>query len=101
MFLCESAGYPAVADLARSAHGRLAGGEDIDYRVLSDLIGEASSKGVLRAMRREYSAAAFDAMIMPICRAAGERAPIRSSWRSSQPHGAGADPLTAKVWPLR
>ena len=99
MFLCESAGYPAVADLAQSAYDRLADGEDVDYRVLNDLIGEASGKGVLRAMRQKYSATAFEAMIMPICQAVGERAPIRSAWQPSQPRGTDADPLTAKVWP--
>ena len=46
-----------------------------------------------------YSATAFEAMIMPICQAVGERAPIRSAWQPSQPRGTDADPLTAKVWP--
>lgn len=101
MFLCESAEYPAVADIAQSAYSRLADGEDIDYRVLNDLLGEASGKGVLRAMRQKYSATAFEAMIMPICKAVGQSAPIRSSWQSSQPRGTETDPLTARVWPPR
>jgi hypothetical protein len=48
MFVSESAAYPAVASIARSAYDRLAEGEEIDYRVLDELIGEASGKGVLR-----------------------------------------------------
>jgi len=52
MFLAEAAGYPAVAEIAQSAYDRLAEGQDVDYRVLNDLVGEASGKGVLRAMRQ-------------------------------------------------
>ena len=54
MFLAESAAYPAVAELARSAHDRLVEEGDIDYRVLDELVGEASGKGVLRAMRQSH-----------------------------------------------
>lgn len=101
MFACESAEYPAVAEIAQSAYDRLADGGDVDYRVLNELLGEASGKGVLRALRQKYSPTAFEAMIMPICKAVGARAPIRSDWQSSQPPGTEADPLTATVWPPR
>jgi hypothetical protein len=63
MFLSESAAYPAVASIAQNAHDRLAEGEEIDYRVLSDLIGEASGKGALRELNRRYSPKAYEATI--------------------------------------
>jgi hypothetical protein len=93
MFLTEAAAYPAVAEIAQSAYDHLVEGEDIDYRVLSDLVGEASGKGVLRAMSQKYSPAAYEAIIMPVLREIGRRAPIRSSRPAWQP-GDG-DPLTA------
>jgi hypothetical protein len=97
MFLVEAAGYPAVAEIAQSAYDRLVEGEDVDYRVLNDLVGEASGKGVLRAMHQKYGPAAFEAIVMPVLQEVGRRAPIRSSrgytW---QP---GEDPLTAGISP--
>lgn len=97
MFLVEAAGYPAVAEIAQSAYDRLAEGQDVDYRVLDDLVGEASAKGVLRAMRQKHGPAAFEAIIGPILHEIGRRKPIRSSrdysWQS------GEDPLTAGIRP--
>jgi len=93
MFLVEAAGYPAVAEVAQSAYDRLAGGEGVDYRVLDDLVGDASGKGVLRAMRRKHGPAAFEAIIGPVLQEIGRRKPIRSgrgyTWQPGQ------DPLTA------
>jgi hypothetical protein len=51
MILAESAAHPGLAKLAQSAHDQIARDGQVDYRVLSDLIGEASGKGVLRAHR--------------------------------------------------
>ena len=96
MFLSESGAYPAVASIAQNAHDRLVEGEEIDYRVLSDLIGEASGKGVLRELNRKYSPEAYEAMIGPILREIGLRAPIRSQRPPVAPED---DPLTAPVWP--
>lgn len=93
MFLAESAAYPAVAEIARSAHDRLADGEDIDYRVLSELIDEASGKGVLRAIRQKYGPDAFEAIVGPILQEIGRRAPIRSQRPRWQP---GEDPLAVR-----
>jgi hypothetical protein len=98
MFLTESEGHPAVASIAQSAYDTLSRGEAIDYRVLNDLIGEASGKGVLRALRQKYSAAAFDAIVMPICQEIGRQEPIRSQRQPPAP-GSPDDPLTAPVWP--
>ena len=96
MFLSESAAHPAVASIAQNAYDRLVEGEEIDYRVLNDLIGEASGKGVLRELHRKYSPEAFDAMIGPILREIGQRAPIRSTRPPVDPED---DPLTAPIWP--
>jgi hypothetical protein len=98
MFLSEAADYPAVAAVAQSAYDRLWRGEPIDYRLLSDLLAEASGKGVLRAIHQKYSPTAYEAMIMPICQEIGRQAPIRSRRRPPQ-HGSGDDPLTARIWP--
>ena len=92
MFLAESAAYPAVAGIAQSAYDRLVEGEDVDYRVLNDLVNQASGKGVLRAMRQKHGPAAFEAIVMPVLQEIGRRAPIRSSRPRWQP---GEDPFTA------
>ena len=92
MFLAESADHPVVGQLAQTAYDRLIEGADIDYRVLDDLIGEASGKGVLRAMRRKYGPTAFEAIIQPILQEIGRKAPIRSARHTWQP---GEDPLTS------
>jgi hypothetical protein len=92
MFLVESAAHPAVSEIAQSAYDRLVEGEYIDYRVLSDLVDEASGKGVLRAMHHKYGPTAFEAIVMPVLQEIGRRAPIRSTRSTWQP---GEDPLTA------
>jgi len=96
MFLSESAAHPAVASIAQSAYDRLAEGEEIDYRVLDELIGEASGKGVLRDLHRTYSPEAYDAMIGPILQEIGRTKPIRSRRPPVAPEN---DPLTAPAWP--
>ena len=52
MFLSESADHPAVASLAQSAYDQLAAGEEVDYRLLDDLIGEASRSGSAAWIRK-------------------------------------------------
>ena len=94
MFLVESAAHPAVREIAQAAYDRLVEGEDVDYRVLSDLVDEASGKGVLRAIHRKYGPAGFEAIVMPVLQAIGRRKPIRSSRPAWQP---GEDPLTAPI----
>lgn len=98
MFLSESADHPAVAALAQSAYDQLAAGDEVDYRVLDELIGEASGKGVLRAMNRKYSPTAYEAIIAPVLGEIGRRKPIRSDRRPPAP-GSPEDPLTAPAWP--
>ena len=96
MFLTEAAEYPAVAEIAQSAYDRMAEGEEADYRVLSDLVGEASGKGVLRALRQRHGQVAFEAIVMPVLQEVGRRAPIRSS-RYGYMWQPGDDPLTAGI----
>jgi hypothetical protein len=96
MFLTESAAYPAVAELARGAYDRLAEQGDIDYRVLDELVGQASGKGVLRAMRQKHGPVAFESIIGPVLQEIGRRKPIRSS-RYGYTWQPGDDPLTAGI----
>src|SRR6266700_624505 len=98
MMLSESADYPAVASLAQSVYERLVNGEPVDYRLLDDLIGEASGKGVLRALHAKYSPTACDAIIMPILAEIGRQKPIRSQGYS-KPVDPESDPLLASTWP--
>jgi hypothetical protein len=100
MMLSESADHPMVASLAESVYQRLVNSEPVDYRLLNDLIGEASGKGVLRALHAKYSPAAFDAIIAPILAEIGRQAPIRSR-RYPGPVDPEADPLLASTWPPR
>jgi hypothetical protein len=101
MFVSESAGHPAVAALAQSAYDQIVRDEAIDYRVLDDLIGEASGKGVLRAIHAKYSPTAYEAMIQPILREIGRQKPIPPRSQPSAHRDPEDDPLTASVWPPR
>ena len=100
MMLSESAGHPAVASIAQSVYERLVNEEPVDYRLLNDLIGEASGKGLLRALHAKYSPTAYEAIIMPILTEIGRQAPVRSR-RQSAPADPEADPLLASTWPPR
>ena len=99
MLLSESAGHPAVAAIAQSAYDQLVAGEAIDYRVLNDLIGEVSGKGVLRALHKKYSPEAYEAIIGPILKEIDRQAPIRPRERPAR--DPQDDPLTTTVWPPR
>ena len=48
-----------MARLAQSAYDALADGGEVPHWILSDMIGEASGKGVLRVLHRKYSATAY------------------------------------------
>jgi hypothetical protein len=101
MLASESAAHPAVASIARAAHDQLAQGQRVDYRLLSELLGEASGKGVLRALHGTYGPAAFEAIIMPICQEIGRQAPVPPRRQPAPPPGSADDPLTASLWPPR
>jgi hypothetical protein len=76
MILGESAAYPGLAKLAQSAYDQLATDGQVDYRVLSDLVGEASGKGVLRAIHGKYGPDASDAIFGPILREIDQQKPV-------------------------
>ena len=94
MMLSESADHPAVASLAQSVYERLVNGDPVDYRLLDELIGEASGKGVLRAIHHKYSATARDAMLVPILREIDRQKPVPPRRSAS----TDPDPLTASSW---
>jgi len=100
MLLSESGGHPDVASLAKSAYDQLARGEEVHYLLLDELIGEASGKGVLRALHARYSPVAYEEIIMPILAEIGRQKPVPPRRR---PDGGNpqADPLRAGVWPPR
>jgi hypothetical protein len=110
MLLSESDGHPVVASLAKSAYDQLARGEEVHYRLLDELIGEASGKGVLRALHARYSPVAYEAIIGPILTEIGRQKPVPPRRRAgagdtqpgdTQPDDAETDPLQASVWPPR
>lgn len=100
MMLSESAGYPAVASLAQTAYDQITNEDRVDYRLLDDLIGEASGKGVLRALRAKYGPVAYEAIIGPILREIGDLKPIKSD-RYARDVDPETDPLLASTWPPR
>ena len=100
MMMNESAGHPAVASLAQTAYQRLANEEPVDYRLLTNLINEASGKGVLRALGAKYGPVGFSAITEPILKEIGRQKPI-SSTRYSAPANPDTDPLRASTWPSR
>src|ERR1700742_180571 len=100
MMLNESADHPAVASLARSAYDRMVNEEPVDYRLLDELIGEASGKGVLRALHAKYGPITREAIMGPILPEIGRQKPIRSR-RYSGPVDPETDPLRASTWPPR
>jgi|SRR5215469_15211160 len=97
--LGEAAGCPELAALTQSAYDELAAGTEVPHAVLSDILGKASEKGVLRAMHGKYSGTAFDAIIMPICREVDRQKPVPPRRRSAPEDTF--DPLTAPLDQLR
>jgi hypothetical protein len=92
MILYESGAHAELARLARSAYDDLSGGREVPYGILSEMLGEASGKGVLRALQRKYSATAYNAMLVPICREIDRQKPVPPRRRTRLRHDS-ADPL--------
>jgi hypothetical protein len=76
VILGESGAHPGLAQLAQSAYDQLTADGQVDYRVLSDLVAEASGKGVLRAIHRKYGPAAGEAVFGPILREIDRQKPV-------------------------
>lgn len=94
MILAESAGYPEVARLAQSACDALADGDEVPHWILSDMIGEASGKGVLRFIHQKYSPTAYEALLMPILREIDRQRPVPPRPRPAPEE----DPLTSSTF---
>ena len=92
MIVAESADHPRLAGLARSAYDQLVAGEDVDWRVLDDIVAEASGKGVLREIRHKHGAIAHEAIFGPILREIDRQKPVPPRDRQDR-----TDPLTAAV----
>jgi hypothetical protein len=95
MVLHEAAAHSELAALTQSAYDELAAGNEVPYTVLSDIIGKASEKGVLRTMHREYSATAYDAILMPILAEVDRQKPVPPRRRAASEDTF--DPLTAPL----
>ena len=93
LLAAESAAHPALASAAQTAYNALASGQQVPFQTLSELIGEASGKGVLRDLRRKYSETAFEAIVFPICREIDRQKPVPPRRRA-----AGPDPLMDRDW---
>jgi hypothetical protein len=92
MLLAESAAHPALAGAAQAAYDALASGQHVPHHTLSELLGDASGKGVLRDLRDKYSVTAFEAIVFPICREIDRQKPV------PRRRPAGPDPLTDPDW---
>jgi hypothetical protein len=99
MMMNESTGHPAVASIAQSVYERLTRGEAVGYQQLDELIGEASGKGVLRALHAKYSPVAYDAIMMPILREIDRQKPVPPQRARGGDAGPENDPLLAATWP--
>jgi hypothetical protein len=97
MILNESAACPAVAKIAQSAYDQLIRDGQVDYRVLSDMVGQASGKGVLRAMHQKYGATTHEAIFGPVLREIDQQKPVPPR-RAAAAHQGRTDPLTATSW---
>jgi len=101
MMKIESADHPTVASAAQTVYDRLADGESVDYRLLDELIGEASGKGLLRALRAKHGPVAYEAIIGPVLTEIGRSKPIRSQRYTDTVPDPEADPLLVSTWPPR
>jgi hypothetical protein len=94
MILAESAAHSDLTKTAQSVYDALSGGREVPYGVLSDMIGEASGKGVLRALHQKYSATAYEAMLFPLLREIDRQKPVPPRRRAT-PRDDSTDPLAS------
>lgn len=96
MILIESAAHPSLAKIAQAAYDQLVSGQEVDYRVLDELVGEASGKGVLRAIRQKHGVTAHEAIFGPILREIDRQKPVPPRRRPAGQQ-ASHDPLPAGI----
>jgi hypothetical protein len=87
VILTEATAYPGLSKLAQSAYDQLVSDEQVDYRILSDMVAEASGKGVLRAINSKYGPTARDAIFEPILREIDRQKPVPPRRTSSAQPG--------------
>jgi hypothetical protein len=97
MILTESAAHPGLAKLAQSAYDQLTADGEVDYRLLSNMVTEASGKGVLRVIRQKHGAIAHEAIFGPVLREIDRQKPVPPRTPTSDRQDA-PDPLTAANW---
>jgi len=97
MILTESGEHQELARLAQSAYEILSNDREVPYGILSKMLGEASGKGVLRALQGKYSGTAYNAMLIPICREIDRQKPVPPRRRTGL-RPESADPLTADIY---
>jgi hypothetical protein len=95
--LGESSAHPTLTRLAQSAYDQIVADGQVDYRVLSDLVAEASGKGVLRAIHGKYGPTAHEAIFGPILREIDRQKPV-PPLRTAPARPSGPSPLTAATW---
>lgn len=101
MILTESAAHPGLVALAQSAYDQLTTDGQVDYHVLSDMVAEASGKGVLRAINHKYGPVTRDAVFGPVLREIDRQKPVpprRTASPDAQDHTDRPDPLAAASW---
>lgn len=76
MILSESAAHPELLRVTREAHDRLARGVGVPHTDLSWMLREAARKNVYPALRTRYGVAAFDEMVVVLCREIDNQAPV-------------------------
>lgn len=92
----ESAAHPALAELTQSAFDQLTRDGRVDYRVLSDVVEEASGTGVLRSIHRKYGPTAHEAVFGPILREIDRQKPVQPR-DTAVIHQGTPDPLIADI----
>ncbi len=100
VFLTESGAHPSLEQIAQRAYDQIVSGRGVSHDILSDLIGEASGKGVLRELHRKYSPVAYDAIMTPIFTEIDRQKPVPPRQRPVRSDG-GPDPLTADFSSIR
>jgi hypothetical protein len=92
----ESVAHPRLAKIALAVYDQLVSGQEVDYRVLDELVGEASAKGVLRYIRQKYGATTHEAIFGPILREIDRTKPVPPRSRPAE-HWADDGPLAAGI----
>ncbi|MFB4316564.1 hypothetical protein [Actinomadura sp. 21ATH] len=78
MVLAESAAFPELMRVARDAHDELAAGRRVSHDALGWMLREASRKGLYGVLIEKHGHAAFDDMVVVLCKEIDRQAPVLS-----------------------